>query len=286
MNAALWNKAGRDCWLQLLVSVLLLAAFAWLFVWLMSLFKPGFLVALLDFAPDFAKDLIGISPKLLGKLSGRISVLYVHVIPLLIFIGWAVGRGSDAVSGGISSGRLELILTLPLRRVTVLIVPAVVSTVGAAVLAAALWAGMWLGLKTVDLDGEVAASEFLPGVLNLFAMTVCLSGATAFLSSWDRDRWRTIWLAGGFFVASAIIKMVARLWTPGAWLRYFSFLTAFEPQQLILQPEETCSLPLSGDGGLTLPLWLGYDLTLILLGLIGYAVAAVIFTRRDIPVPR
>ena len=284
MNAALWKKAVRDCWLQLVISVFLLALFAWLFVWLMSLFKPGFLVALLDFAPDFAKDLIGISPKLLGKLAGRISVLYVHVIPLLVFIGWAVGRGSDAVSGGISSGRLELILTLPLRRVTVLFVPSVVSTLGAAVLAAALWGGMWLGLQTVELDGDVAASEFLPGAVNLFAMTVCLSGVTAFLSSWDRDRWRTIWLAGGFFVASAIIKMVARLWKPGAWLRYFSFLTAFEPQQLILQPGDTWSPAWAGD--VAVPLWLCYDLTLIVLGLTGYVAAAVIFSWRDIPVPR
>jgi len=70
-----------------------------------------------------------------------------------------------------------------------------------------------------------------------------------------------------------ILKMVARMWEPGAWLRYLSFLTAFEPQRLILLPEEGLGVALRYNG------------TLLALGLISYLMAAVIFTRRDIPAP-
>ena len=105
-------------------------------------------------------------------------------------------------------------------------------------------------------------------------MAFCLAGVTTLLSSCDRNRWRTIWLAGGFFVVSSIVKMVARLWEAGAWLRYLSFLTAFEPQQLILLREEAWSASLA------------YNAPLLIAGLVAYGAAGAVFCWRDIPVPR
>jgi hypothetical protein len=87
----------------------------------------------------------------------------------------------------------------------------------------------------------------------------------------DHVRSRTIWLAGGLFVVSVALKLVAKLWEPGAWLLYFSFLTPFDAPQLILGDEATRGLA-----------W-RYDGTLLLIGLCGYAAAAVVFARRDIP---
>jgi len=193
---------------------------------------------------------------------------------MLVFIGWAVGRGSDAVSGGISDGTLELLLTAPVRRVTVLWVPAVVTALGSVLLGLALWLGTWIGINTVTLEGPTSIGDYLPGVVNMVTMTFCLTGLTTLLSSWDNNRWRTIWLSGGLFVVSLIVKLIARLWEPGDWLKYLSFLTAFEPQNLILL------------GNRGWPLALEYNGTLLAVGLLSYAAAAVIFTYRDIPVPR
>jgi ABC-2 type transport system permease protein len=274
MNRAIWKKAFSDAWVQLAVSSLLLLLFGWLFVWLTSLFKLGLWANFLNMLPDFVQQLMGVPLADLATLQGRLSFLYTHVITLLLFIGWSVGRGSDAVSGGIANGTLELVLTLPVRRVTVLAVPSVVATLGAAVLAASLWLGTLAGLSTVTLESDVSIWAFLPGAVNLFAMAFCLAGVATLLSSCDHDRWRTIWVSGGFFVVSAIIKMVARLWESGAWLKYLSFLTAFEPQQLILRREGVWSASLWHNG------------PLLVLGLIAYVAATFVFCRRDIPVPR
>ena len=70
-----------------------------------------------------------------------------------------------------------------------------------------------------------------------------------------------------------IAKMVARLWPAGWWIKYTSFLTAFEPQHLVL---------LSDQPGLA---W-RYNSSLFALGLACYTAAAIVLTRRDIPVPR
>lgn len=271
MNLALWRKALRDTWVQLAISSVLLVLFGWCFVWLMSQFQPGMITAILDFLPSFVETLLGVPLAKLATVAGRISVLYVHLVTVLICLGWAVGRGSDVVSGEISRGTMDLLATLPVRRYWVVASSAVVTGVGAAVLAASIWAGSLVGMHFVTLPETVPPLRFLPGVVNLFSMTFCLAGITSLISACGRNRWHTILTAGGFFAVSMVVKMIARLWTPGAWLSYLSFLTAFEPQKLILlDPELTRTTAFQYDGAL-----LG-------LGLAAYVLAAIVFSRRDI----
>ncbi len=76
----------------------------------------------------------------------------------------------------------------------------------------------------------------------------------------------------GFFAVSSVVKLISRLWEPGAWLGYLSCLSAFEPQKLILLEPEV-----------TQPMACRYNATLVGLGLASYCLAAVVFSRRDIP---
>jgi len=300
MNRAVWRKAIRESRVQVIVSSVLLVLFGWLLVWLMSFIPTLMIRDFLKILPAamnrFMEASAGVPVDQITTNAGRLSILYVHVITMLVCIGWAVGRGSDVVSGEITRGTMDLLLALPIRRVEVVFVSAVVAAVGAMVLAVSVWVGTWIGLATTNPPEEVSPSQFVPGmsmapippppapsqpvdvaifwpgVFNLAAMTFCLAGLTTLLSSMDHVRWRTIWLAGGLFIVSFAVKMVARLWAPGDWMKYLSFLTAFEPQQLILMENDA-----------TRGLAWRYDGTLVTIGLAGYAAAAVIFARRDIP---
>lgn len=271
MSRALWKKAIRAAWLQLLVSSLLLILFGWTFVWLMGLFKLGAWSGLLKMLPDFTRRMIGTPIAQLATPEGQISVLYIHVVTILLCLGWAIGRGSDPISGEISRGTMDLTMSLPVRRTSVLLIPAVVAALGAVILAASVLLGNWLGLVLARPGENLSITMFLPGAINLAALTFALTGITAFVSSWNRSRWRAISMVIGFYVASLIVQMVSRLWQPGAWLGYLSFLSAYEPQRLILERQQTWSLSLSYNG------------TLVGLGLLAYLAAAVIFSRRDIP---
>jgi ABC-2 type transport system permease protein len=274
MNRALWSKALSDAWRQLLASVLLLTLFSWLFVWLMSLFPIGGVGIILKWLPGFVQSIVGVPLALLATPVGQVSILYVHVVTLLVCVGWALGRGSDAVSGEIARGTMDLILSLPVWRVTVLLVPSAVTTVGSMLLAAAVQLGTIMGLACVHFEQPVRASALLPGAVNLFCMIFCFTAITTLVSSWSRDRWATIGVAGGFFIFSLIVKLIARMWPAGKWLFGLSFLSPFEPQELILLPD-----PSGRTAG-------QYNLTLLGLGLACYVAAAVIFSRRDIPGPR
>ena len=271
---ALARKAVADAWLQLAISTGVLILFAWIFVWLMSLLTIGKWGTMLNLLPNFVQPLLGVPLKDLATITGRLTFLYVHLVTLLVMISWALGRGSDAISGGIAKGTLELVLTLPVRRTTVVLIPAAVATVGCVVLAFSVWVGSWIGVTVVGFRDEVSLRQFLPGVVNLAALGFCLGGITSLVSSFDHDRWRTIWLSGGIFVLASIVKLVSRLWGAGEWLKYLSFLSVFEPQQLILSPRDPWLLT-----------W-QYSGALVVFGLVCYLVALAVFTWRDIPVPR
>ena len=275
MNLAIWKKAVSDAWRQLLVSSVILVCFSWVFVWLMSQFPlDGVGNMILAWLPRWVEPWLGVPLRDLARPTGQVSILYVHAITLLVCVGWAVGRGSDSISGEIGRGTMDLILSLPIWRVSVLVAPAVVATLGAAVLAAAVLLGTAVGLLTVDISSSVTTRQFLPGAINLFCMIFCLTGVTAFTSSWSRSRWRAISLAVAFYVVSVILEMIGSLWERGSWLKYCSISTAFHPQLLILKPEE--------NGLLAWP----YNAPLLALGLVAYLVAAVVLTYRDIPSPK
>jgi ABC-2 type transport system permease protein len=274
MNRALWQKAVADCWLQCLISALILVGFSWIFIWLVSQVPAGALTPLMRLFGQFIEQMSGLPVAELLSPAGRLSLLFVHVVTMLVCVGWAVGRGSAPISGEVGRGTMDLLASLPIRRATLIFIPAAVSAAGAMLLALTVWAGIALGVKTVTLEGPVPLGQFAPGVLNFFAMIFCLTGMTCFVSSWVADRWRTIFISVGVFLISFILKMIAQLWQAGSWLRYGSFLTAFQPQQLVLgsKPHDWTAFR--------------YNAVLIGLGLICYAAAAIVFWRRDVPASR
>jgi hypothetical protein len=220
------------------------------------------------------QPILGVPVAALATPAGQISVLYVHLVTMLIVIGWAIGQGSDVVSGEIARGTMEHLAALPIRRATLLAVPSAVSAAGALLLAFSVWLGSLLGLLTVHFHARVSSGQFLPAVLNLAALTFCLTGLTTLFSACGRDRWQTIKLSGGLYLVSLVLKMTARLWPAAEWLRWTSFLAAYEPQQLVLMPGDPWRL------------LLGYDAILVGLGLLALLAATAIFSYRDLPVAR
>ncbi|RMG02176.1 MAG: hypothetical protein D6741_04150, partial [Planctomycetota bacterium] len=71
---------------------------------------------------------------------------------------------------------------------------------------------------------------------------------------------------------SIIIKLVARLWDAGHLLAYLSFLSAFEPQILILEPNTTATT-------------FQYCGVLFAIGVVGIVAASLLLVHRDVPGP-
>jgi ABC-2 type transport system permease protein len=321
MNRALIRKnIGDGKWLLLGCTVALFA-FCWMRVWLISLVDMHRFQQILDLLPGDWQRFSPVDFDWLVTYTGRIALTYDEPLVVLCMILWVIARGSDVVSGELGRGTMEMLLAQPLSRMQVLMTHSTVTVVGIVILALASWAGIVVGVETTMVTEQVrptfnvpltnldipipfaelkpvqsAMSEkvdnldFLPAVVNFFALGLFLAGLTTLVSSWDRYRWRTIGIVVTFYIAFTIVKIAGMAADHLAWLKYVTIFTAFEPEVFVAvatnTPEQTWSLFLRDEAGAITELGpTGYNLILIVTGLFAYALAARVFARRDLPAP-
>lgn len=285
MNVALWKKAfGESRWL-LLFSCMFMFAVHWLRVWVSSFFSSSDLEGMFSFMPEFVEPLLPVSFTQMATSAGRIAVAYDDPIVLLVVTVWAISRGSDAVSGELNRGTMEMVLAQPVTRLGVLGSQAGMTLLGGAVLASVAWLGTSVGLASIALEDEIPKRVFVPAALNLFAITVFLAGLTTLVSSATSIRSRTIGIVGGFYAVSMVTKIIGRVVPHWHWVSYGSFFTPFEPQLLVSNASKAWAVWVPKAKGSFELGGLGYDSILIGLGLVAYVGAAVIFCRRDLPAP-
>lgn len=282
MIRALWAKSLQEGKWLLIGSAVLLFCFQWIRVWITSQVNTAGVRKLLQYAPEFLKGLIPVPLEAIATPAGRIAVGYDDPLVMVVVSIWAIARGSDMVSGEIGRGTMELLLAQPVRRIYIVLTHAAVTVLGLFVLAISAWLGTFAGIRTFVLEEPVQPQIFLPAALNLFSLGFFLAGVTSMLSAMDRYRSRTIGVVIGFFVIQMIIKLVAVTSPSYHWLRYFSFLTAFEPQRMayVFWPES-----LAIDAPAAWQLLFDYNSLLLGIGLLGFALASAIFCQRDLPAP-
>lgn len=273
MNRSLWFKAIRESQLLLLSCALLMFVFNWIFVWITSLVDLTALRTFLKALPPEFQNLSGVSVDEVATYAGRIALAYVDPVLLMTAAVWGISRGSDAVSGEISRGTMEMLLAQPVHRATVLFTQATVTVLGAIIISLAACGGTGIGLATVDLGEPMQPGLFLPPALNVFGLIFFLAGTSTLASSCDNYRWRTVGLMGGIFIIGLILKVMARTVQQLEWLRFFTFFGAFEPQAMV------------SESGAAWELLFQYNAILMGMGLAAYVAAGVIFCHRDLPAP-
>ncbi len=276
-NRALWRKAIVDARALLIASMILMFAFNWIYVWITSQIRLGALAQIIRELPKAIQNLSGVPIDQVATVPGRIAVAYIDQVVLLTTGVWGIARGSDVVSGEINRGTMEMLVSQPVSRFSILWSQSVVTVAGAALIAGSAWLGTCAGIGTVALEQPVSPKVFVPAALNVFALTFFLAGVSTLASSRDQYRWRTIGLMGGFFVIGLIVKVLSRTVPDLSWLRYFTFFGAFEPQQMVTAMVES---PASA-----WTLSLQYDGVLLGLGMASFIAASIIFCRRDLPAP-
>lgn len=325
MNRALLRK----CWLEaqwlLVACAAAIFAFCWVRVWMVSRIDTSRFEAIIDLLPGDWQRFTPVDMKWLVTYAGRISLAYDEPIVVFGMSIWAIGRGSDCVSGELNRGTMEMLLAQPLSRLQILVTQSFVTLTGVFVLAAVAWLGTYTGIQTMTAKEEVAATvtlpitipgigselpvpwrekktietpmrlkvdarQFLPATVNLFALGVTLAGLATVVSASDRYRWRTIGIVTGIYVAQILLKLIGMASDSWRWLTWLSFLTAYEPEEFVQwsvsDPAVTWSFTRLDAAGTVVGLGpLGYDFLLIGIGVVSYVLAAIIFQRRDLPAP-
>ena len=273
-NTAIWKKTWGDQRVLVLSLMALWIGFPWLYIWLSSQIPmPAFQDVLLRAIPKDWQRLSGVPFTEVATHAGRVALAFVDPVVVLAATVWGITRGSDAVSGQLERGTMEMVLAAPVRRVAVFVTQALATTAAAALLCTVLFLAVWTAIALGPWAGKVDPLRFLPAAANVFGLMVCMAGISAGVSAADSYRWRTVGILCGFYVFSILAKLVGRLSTPLWWVGYLSFLNAYEPQRLV------------GDAAESWRLLAQYDAVLIGVGVVAYAIGAVLFARRDLPAP-
>ena len=273
-NTAIWRKTWGDQSLLGLAFAVLWAAFPWLYIGLSAQIEMNaFQDVLLRAIPEDWQKMSGVPFSEVATHVGRVALAFVDPVVVLTATVWGVTRGSDAVSGQLERGTLEMILAQPVRRTALYSTQAFVTICGGFCLCMILYTSVFTAIQFGPWSGKVNPLHFLPAALNVFGLMVCMSGLATCVSACDSYRWRTIGILCAFYVTSLLTKLVGRLSETLSWVGYLSVFNAYEPQRLV------------GGTWSDWQLLLQYNGILLGIGITGYVIGGYIFSRRDLPAP-
>ena len=115
-NTAIWRKTWGDQSLLGLAFAVLWAAFPWLYIGLSAQIEMNaFQDVLLRAIPEDWQKMSGVPFSEVATHVGRVALAFVDPVVVLTATVWGVTRGSDAVSGQLERGTLEMILAQPVQ---------------------------------------------------------------------------------------------------------------------------------------------------------------------------
>ena len=273
-NTAIWKRTWGDQRVLVLSLAALWVAFPWIYISLSAQIQmSAFQDVLLRAIPQEWQKLSGVPFSEVATHTGRVALAFIDPVVVLAATVWGITRGSDAVSGQLERGTMEMVLAAPVGRVAVFLTQALATTLAALLLAGVLLLGVTTAVAFGPWAGEVEPVRFVPAAANVFGLMVCMAGITACVSAADSHRWRTIGILCGFYVFSILAKLVGRMSESLSWVGYLSVFNAYEPQRLVFGGYESWQLLARYDG------------VLVGIGLAAYVLGAVIFARRDLPAP-
>jgi ABC-2 type transport system permease protein len=321
LNAALLKKCLLEVRLLFAACLALVFAFCFVRVFIVASIELVDFAAIVERLWDKWEKFAPVPLSHLLSYHGRIGLAWDEPIVVFGISLFAIARGSDAVSGELNRGTLEMLLAQPVSRLQVLYSQAVVTVSCLALLALSTWAGTWCGIQCTTVKesapppklklpflpaislpipsdekietpmrDKVDPTVFFPGVVNLFCLGAAVAGVSTLASSLDRYRWRTIGIVTGLYVVSLIFKIMGLAFSQFSWLKDVSLFTAYEPQKFIAlavrTPDAAWSLARYTDSGTFMELGpMGCNLVLLTVATAGYLAAGIVFHRRDLPAP-
>lgn len=299
----------------------MLVLFCWVRIWIVCQFELQRFEVFLEQLKPFEK----FSPVPLSQLltyAGSIAMTFDEPVLILCVLVWSIARGSDVVSGEINRGTLELLLSLPIGRVRLMSLHALVCIGGLLGLCGSVWLGLFLGVQTnsvketvtpkvefsvpylplkipiqvgktetvlVPLHDRVDTNLFLPSIFNLFGLGFVVLSFSVMCSALDRFRWRTIGIVVSMYVIQLLLFLLSKSSTATEFCAALTFFSCYQPDAIVeLQRVEAGSGWALLSSANVLPLNLGpLGLTCVLfaLGAVFYTIAFIAFGRRDLPAP-
>ncbi len=272
------NRTFRDGLALLLSCCVLMFAFIWLRLWIVSQIDFRVFMGMFPKAlPPFIEKMLPVPIEMIATIEGRITFSYEELPVVLLMALWGVTRGSECLAGRLGDGTMELLLSQPVRRLTLITSHVAVTLLGVGLLALVAWVATAVGIATIDFDEPTTARTYTAAAVNLLSVGFFMTGVATLASALGRSRAHAVAIFVTFYVVEITCKILGLIASNMAWLKKFSFLSAYEPTLLTIglvkEPAEYW------------PLFWQYNGILLGLGALAFVISAAIFCNRDVPAP-
>ncbi len=318
IDQALRRKYFSESWMLWSAIALGVSIFCWVRVHVVGEFDTSQFKQIVDLLPKDWRKFSSVDFDWLVSYLGRTALTLDEPMLLLLICSWVIVRGSDVVSGELGRGTMEMLLAQPVSRMKVWWTHAFWTFVGMVGLVAVTWlfiaVGIWTTsveetsymelnfgvtkipltfaepvIETVAMSDHVNPMLFLPGIVNLFTLCFFLGGFSAWCSSMDRFRWRTLGIVAAFYFLQGGMKVLAMASESLSWIRFATVFGYYGPANSIESAQKSVwnclSLFKESSQGQLLPAPLLNNLLLLSLGVLLYVWGGRIFKKRDLPAP-
>lgn len=177
---------------------------------------------LVESYPDALKALFGLEGGSITTGAGYLDVeLFSLMLPLLVLV-LAIGSGARAFAGEEDAGRLELVLSYPVRRRAAVLAKAAAVTIE--VLAASAAAGVAIALLDPVVGLDLSAANLLSACTGVAALGVLFGWSALALGAAFPSRALAIGVPAGY---AAVSYLVGGLHSLADWLDPFRYLSPF-----------------------------------------------------------
>lgn len=229
---------------------------------------------LFNFVRDFIQQLPQELQQFLGEefiaqfsVKGAAAFGYNHPLVITFLAIVAITIPSKHIAGEIENGTLELIFSMPVRRISITLSLWVVSIIAIFFVITGCWLGTFISTLIFPEAQLLPFSEiFLIGI-SLGALMLCINAYTFLISAYSREGSKVALQAAGVTLFFYFLNSIAKIWSTASFLKPYSIFYYYEPQNVMM-----------GDANL------GRDLTVLGLITILLMIPAVYkINRRDIP---
>lgn len=278
MFRALAIRSFRDGLTLLASCCALMFGFIWLRLWIVA--QMDFKEAIGMFTkviPEFIEKLLPVPIEVIATIEGRVSFSYEELPVILLVALWTVARGSECLAGRLGDGTMEMLLSQPVRRLTLMMSHVAVTAGGVGLIALSAWLATAVGIATINFDEPTSPTVYFPAAANLCTLGLFMAGVATLASALGRSRAHAVAIFVAFYVVEFTCKILGLIASKMAWLKQLSFLSAYEPTLL--------TIGLQNEPAEYGPIFWQYNGLLTGLGVVALAVAATRFCYRDVPAP-
>lgn len=229
---------------------------------------------LFNFIQDFIKQLPKELQLFLGEefiaqfsIKGAAAFGYNHPLVITFLAILAITIPSKHIAGEIENGTLELIFSMPIKRISITISLWIASVLAILFVISGCWLGTFIS-KLIFSEAELLPlSKIVLIGINLAVLMLCINAYTFVISAYSREGSKVAMRAAGITLFFYFLNYIATIWAIVNFLKPFSIFYYYQPQKLMM-----------GEANLA-----GNLIVLSLLTLFLMIPAAIKINRRDIP---